>query len=391
MSEQNWLKRLEKLFLAGCLSLCAMIIILGGLSVRHEQQYVYLADSFLHGQLNFRHMPGQWHDTALYDGQHYWPLGPLPAVFLIPFLLLFQSLGIEFYQAYVAIPLALGTGWRIVSMARSVGRGDCDAIWLALAFCAASSFLSVSVITMSWSFAHIVAVFLLFWAIHEWCARRRWCVIGLLVGLVAATRVSAGLNMIFFLAAAGFLEKDQRIRKLVYLSIGFAVPLFFLGIYNFARFDSVIEGGYSYQPAAPGDFPTTSWANVLPHLGIFLFGLPDFSNHFPYVITNPAGMSVLLISPWLLCLRRLDFDRTTQLALANCAVVLVVILAWRSSGQIQVGYRFILDFLPMLLFLIARTNDGLNGLPGSFKTLSTLGFMSSAYFLKTFIEIIPKG
>ena len=260
-----------------------------------------------------------------------------------------------------------------------------------LAFCGASSYLSVAAIPMSWPFAQVVAIALVFLALHEWLGQRRWWLLGFLMGLAATTRIPAGLNIGLFAGAAFFCAKKQQLKALALVSAGFLLPILFLAAYNFARFDSVFETGYTYQPAAPGDFATTSLANVMPHLRIFLFGLPAQSDGFPFISTNPFGMSVLLLSPWLLYLCSPRRNRFSYLALVNCAIVLLVVLAWRSTGQLQVGYRFLLDFLPIVTFLLARDGFGGKNVPLGFKALTVLGLLSTLYFLQSFIGMLPQG
>ena len=71
-------------------------------AVRTEQQFAFLAQSFLHGNLAFLEQPGaSWADTTPHNGSYYWPLGPLPAVALMPCELLAALSGVIFYQGYL--------------------------------------------------------------------------------------------------------------------------------------------------------------------------------------------------------------------------------------------------------------------------------------------------
>ena len=116
-------------------------------------------------------------------GRYYWPLGPFPAVVLMPFVAICRWIGVEFYQAYASLPLSLWTSWLIFRIASKCGRSKLESAWLALAFCGASSYPSVAAISMSWPFAQVVAIHLLFLALHEWLGQQRWLVIGFLLGL----------------------------------------------------------------------------------------------------------------------------------------------------------------------------------------------------------------
>jgi hypothetical protein len=366
-------------------------MIFGSLTVNHEQQYVYLAASFLDRKLYFVSMPEHWHDTAAYAGRYYWPLGPLPAVLLMPFVFLWRFASANFYQGYVSLPLSLLTCWLCFRLGRHCGRSQVESAWLVLAFCGASSYFGVAVISMSWSLAQVIAIVLLFLAVYEWLGQRRWWVIGLLLGLTTTARVSAGLNIALFMGAALFCERKEKVKAFLTLNAGFAIPVLLLATYNFARFGSFIETGYSYQPPAPQDFAASSLANVLPHLRVFLLGTPVLLEGFPFVAADPLGMSVLLLSPWLVYIGSLKMDKFNYLALANCALVLVGVLAWRSTGQLQLGYRFSLDFLPIIILLLARTGFTGKEMPVGFKTLTLIGFLSTLFFLVSFIGQIPQG
>ena len=90
----------ERVLLVGCVALLGLVVMFGSLLlVRHEQQYVRLAESFLSGNLHLLvELPEHLHDTALYGGRYYWPLGPFPAVLLMPVVLVCRWIGVEFYQ-----------------------------------------------------------------------------------------------------------------------------------------------------------------------------------------------------------------------------------------------------------------------------------------------------
>ncbi|HYT56421.1 MAG TPA: hypothetical protein VEQ38_17090 [Verrucomicrobiae bacterium] len=391
LSGSQNVKWAERMLLAGCLSLCASAVIVGSLLVSHEQQYVRLAESFLIGKFYFTSIPEHLHDTAAFGQRYYWPLGPLPAVLLMPFVSFFRLIGADFYQSYASLPLALTSGWLCFRIAQKCRRSKKESAWLTLAFCGSSSYLSIAVISMSWPFAQVVAVFLIFLAIDEWLTRRRWWLLGFLLGLTAAARISAGLNVALFAGAASFCEKKERAKILASLASGFTIPIFFLAAYNFVRFGSIVETGYSYQLPSPGDFSTISLTNIIPHLRIFLFGPPAALDKFPFFGANTYGMSVLLLSPWLLLLGSLRMDRFNYLALANCTAVLLMVLAWRSTGQLQVGYRFSLDFLPIIIFLLARSGFNAKKVSWGFKLLTILGFILTLYFLQSFIALLPQG
>jgi hypothetical protein len=82
-----------------------------------------------------------------------------------------------------------------------------------------------------------------------------------------------------------------------------------------------------------------------------LFGLPSMS---------AVGTSVLLVSPFLFYLFLVRWDLINKLIAVNSALVLLTVLAFRSTGFEQVGYRFSLDFLPFVFWLLMRSRLQMN-------------------------------
>ena len=138
-----------------------------------------------------------------------------------------------------------------------------------------------------------------------------------------------------------------------------------IGCYNFQRFGNPLETGYAYQIDAYGRMvaemslpgnnpgPLFSLNNIPQHFIVFAFGLPE---------KNATGVSVFLVSPFLVFLlasgRR--WDMTDYMLAVNVCVLMLVTLAFRSTGARQIGYRFTLDYLPFVFWLLMRRRSELN-------------------------------
>src|SRR6266404_6135655 len=128
-----------------------------------EQQFALLARSFLHGTLAFSDPPGgTWADTALHDGRHYWPLGPLPAVVLMPFELAAAASGAFFYQGYLQPLLVVALLAIVFRIARRTGYDAEDAAYLAFGSAFATAFLGVAMWAWSWYFSQVLTCVLVF-------------------------------------------------------------------------------------------------------------------------------------------------------------------------------------------------------------------------------------
>jgi len=102
---------------------------------------------------------------------------------------------------------------------------------------------------------------------------------------------------------------------------------------------------------------------------------------FPYVVANPWGMSIWVTSPlflYLLGLRHRD-DRSLLLLLSSF-VIAVPILLYYGIGFRQFGYRYSLDFLPFLYYLLLRNYRHQRGnLTAGFKAVVLLSALWNLY------------
>src|SRR5688572_10016407 len=115
------------------------LLVRNGVGMREYQQYSYLSQSFLQGKLYFTESYSSWwHDAVEFSGKHYWPLGVLPAVILIPFSLLFNNYNLFFYQGYLQIFLVLMVFIVLARIAQKLDFSKVDSVFLAFGFVAAS-------------------------------------------------------------------------------------------------------------------------------------------------------------------------------------------------------------------------------------------------------------
>lgn len=346
------------------------VVVCFNLANSADQQFSYLAESFLQEKTYFLSLANFDLDTVLFNGKYYWPLGPLPALLLSPFVFVFQRFNLFFFQGYLQVFLFLGVFYSFFKIARRLDYSPDDAGFLALAFCFASAFLGVGMYSVSWGFAQVVAVLLLAMALLEYLGKRRLWIIGTLMALASVTRLTAGLNVVFFLMVV-FLE-DSKLREKLSAGFVLALPMLIalagLAFYNQARFGNWMEQGYSLQlltgaAARARSYGVMSLIHVPGNLFYFLFAGPtpvpydDASQvlKFPFIRANPWGMSIFLTSPYFLYLFRLKYDDLiSKLLLISSAIVAIPIFLYYGIGFVQFGYRYSLDFLPFLFFLLIR-------------------------------------
>jgi len=357
--------------------------------VRTEQQFAYLAKSFLHGELGFEEMPGWgFGDTSPNNGQYYWPLGPFPAVVLMPFELAAGMFGGLFYQGYLQPLLVLAVLAIVYRIARLTGYCKEDAAYLAFGFGFATVFFGVAVWPWSWYFSQVITSLLLFAAIAEMITRRRPWVLGVLFGLVLTTRVTAVLGVVWCAGEILFAGDAWRkkLTSLIALGLPIVAATALLMAYNHARFGNALDPGYKEQL-----IPLTSPEGQNRALGIFsvrhiprnlyilLLEPPrpvrlrdvSLALTFPYVVDTKEGMAWWVTGPCLLYLLGLGYrDRTSRLLLLTSLLVALPLVMSYAPGGRQFGYRYSLDFLPFLYYLLLRNYRQQRGdLSGGFKAV----------------------
>jgi hypothetical protein len=308
--------------------------------------YSRLGESFLDGKLYYTTLPKSGvMDTAIFNGRYYSPFGLFPALVSVPFVWMGY-----YHQGQLNFLLILTIFYAVFAIAERLSYSRSDCWWIALAFCFGTSFVDAAFST--WHIAHTWATLFLVLAVYEYLGSRRPWLIGLLLGLATASRSMAGLSVICF--GVLFLWHRQVIRfGLPFVAIAGAIA-----VYNFFRFQSPIEAGYTYQIYsagvshatwnAPGNIagPALSLAHIPINLKTLVFGFPS---------REAVGVSMFLMSPFLIyLLSGKRWEPIDWLLLGNVALIALSFLAFRSTGWRQMGYRYTVDFMPLLFWLLLR-------------------------------------
>lgn len=337
-------------------------------------QYVRLADSFMHGRLHVEDPPDYLELARYYDNgeacegpepgcKGYVIDPPAPAVLLMPFVAIW---GTDLNQVLVSMALggaAMGLFWvatRQLGWDRRVGAAMTVLLAVGTNFWWAASDGGL------WTFAHISAVLFMMGALVEATGQKRPWLVGLLVGAAGLSRLPVFLAFPFFLYlllkddARGWREiaRDRNVQATVILfGVGLGAMAFADILYNYARFDSVFDKGYDHpqyedQPwFASGRFDVSY---IPRHVeGIFFTGPELNEGTFPYFRPSTFGLALFMTTPAFLYLFNAGVSRLTVVAAWAAALVMIPISAHGTTGWAQFGYRFSMDLFPMLAVLTA--------------------------------------
>ncbi|OGM26871.1 hypothetical protein A3D00_03215 [Candidatus Woesebacteria bacterium RIFCSPHIGHO2_02_FULL_38_9] len=368
-----------------------------------EQHNSLLARSFLDGKLFFINEPlHKWIDTAFFGNHHYWPLGPFPTVILMLPVFLFSFFGKFFYQGYLQFFIVLAVFILVYKISQKLKYSNSDSFFLTFGFSFSSAFLGVSILSWSWWFTQVVTTLLLFLAIHEYLNKKRYLLIGTIFGFIAATRLSALPPVAFFFLEILLGSKKlftSKLKSFFFLFIPILISLMLLAGYNYQRFGNIFEQGYNYQIllteslSKAREYGIFSLAHLPTNLYYFLLSVPlpifrDGVSHvlkFPFVMADPWGMSIFITSPYFIYLFFLKYkDKISKLFLVSIFLTALPILLYYGVGFRQFGYRYSLDFLPFLFWLLIRNyNSKYKKLSNKFKILVLISAFTNLYLFRT--------
>jgi hypothetical protein len=408
----------------------------GGRLRTHSQynQYVYLADGWLHGRLTLAGPPPNENDWAkidvlkLKDGRELrgiyggrvggpsdrlYPLRgnpftvppadiasrstirlvsfpPFPAVVMLPFVAIsgLHFNDVLFTALWAALnPMLLFLLLRVLRVRGLSRRSQVDDLWLTAMFGVGSVYYFCSVVGQVWFTAEIVAVTLAVGYVWASLEARRPLLAGICIVLGFACRPPylVAVPLFFFEAVRavggrGALRDPASRRALIGKLLRFAAPIavggMALAAYNYARFENPFEFGHKFMPVQWQDrmfrFGLFNYHFLSRNLACALILLPRILDHYPYVRISQHGMSLLVTSPNLAytVMPQERSPLTKALWLTILATALPNLL-YQNSGYVQWGYRFSLDFMIYFMVLLAVGNRPLTKL---FRALVVVAF-----------------
>jgi hypothetical protein len=348
----------------------AFITVLTGPLFAHSTfaYYNYLADAFLHGQLNLRVTPPLGLDLSKYHDKYYIYWAPLPAVLLMPFVALF---GPDFSDvAFTVVIAALNVGLVALLLRRACQRevialSALQRGLLVLFFAFGTVHLTLAPYGRVWFTGQLIAFMCVTLAYLATLTQRGWrafALTGLALAGAMLTRnhlVLAGIWPACYLIYHHWSARWQRL--IGYALVGalpIVVGLALIGVYDLLRFGSVFENGIAYHQM------DTVFASDYQKYGAFnLHYLPTnvfyqyIAYPFPISKASYEGGSLFLLSPvFFAVFWGLAAGRPRWLAWALFATIMVVnipILLLMGTGWYQFGPRYTLDFTVPLLLLTA--------------------------------------
>jgi len=339
-----------------------------------------VAERALSGHLDLAALKGSV-DTVEIGGRYYLAIGPLQLLAYIPFAAVPDLRLVGGYAT--GLLFGIPAAWLALPLARAYGARGAAAYWIA-AFTAFGSLLFwVSVFGNEYYLAHAESFLALTLFLIEWAGKRRPVLLGVCLGvsfLARPTTILAAIPFGLYLIWTRRRELRAMARGAVAFGLPIAGAIAFYGWFNWVRFGSPFESGYSIslltlhslqERRAQGLF---SIVHIPENFRLAFLTLPDRISQFPFFSASKYGMSMLLVSPALLTSLWAGFrDRTARLLWIATVLVAVPVFLYYGGGYIQYGFRYSLDFTPFLVALMAIGSHRWIGWPEKLLVLASIG------------------
>lgn len=339
--------------------------------VRQHAYFNYLADAFLHGQLNLRILPSNLHDLSFFNDQYflYWP--PMPAIVLMPFVAVF---GVGFSDVFFAVMLASANVATIAALLRAADRKGLiplnfnDRLAFVLFFAFGTVHIILAIFGTVWFTAQLLGF--LFVALAYLCALELDGAFSFLaVGLFMACAMLTRNHLLFtgIWPAYYLLSKNWNNRPKIYGFVLLALlPPLVMGslflAYNFARFGSPFDLGIAYHKMSPffvADYKKYGAFNVhyIPINFYYQYIHYPILSIFQRNSDMYMGGSLFLLSPLFFFAFRAIFRerRNPNIWMLFISILAtgIPILLLMGTGWVQYGPRYTLDFTVPLILLTA--------------------------------------
>lgn len=301
------------------------------------------------------------------DGKFYTVYPPMPAILSIPFVILF---GETFPQQYIAHLVGAAVVTIMARVALHVSRDTKIAIWTALLTGGGTILWFLSSVGSVWYMGQVVATFFMSLALLEALTKRRPWLAGILVGAAYLSRLPTVLAapFIFYLLLSinTFSLKDvfskSTIQKGLLFTLGVAPFFIFNALYNLARFGVPWDQGYFLLPAALNE-TNAPWfkhgvMNVLyisENVRAAFWSFPKILNKPPYIQPSWAALSIWITTPaFIFSVRARLSEWSTRFGWLTVLAIFFFDSMHGGTGWAQFGYRFAVDFYPVILYLTIK-------------------------------------
>lgn len=320
--------------------------------------FTRLADAFLDGKHYLSENP-PWLSELIPAGEnkYFVVYPPMPAFILMPFRFIFKE---TFQQQYLAHILGAGITALLMSIAWTIKKDKKLLVFIGLLGSVGNIIWFLSSVGSSWYLGQVTAAFFMTAGIYESLSKKRPLLVGVFIGAAFLSRLHTILSVPLFL----YLFYDKKYWFTNYLKIGIgAIP--FMGFnfyYNYIRFGTIFDQAYFILPKILGETNAAWFINgvlnpvyIPSNLRAMFWSFPRISQVFPYFTPSWAGLSIWITTPvFVYTLFSNLKDKLVLTLWASILPIFLVVASHGGTGWAQFGYRFAVDFYPLLFLILIK-------------------------------------
>ena len=320
--------------------------------IRHY--FVPLADSILHGRIDIAPNGTVLNELVPVDGKYFVVYPPAPAILALPFVGL---LGPKVNQVWIEIFYASAAIAFFYFLTEKFFKECWIRIALTVILAFGTNYFYTALEGTSWFFSHISVVFFLVLALLA-AVKKKPLLAGMLFVGVFLSRLPAGLTFpaVLYLLFQGE-SKKLYLKNLILFFAPVVLGSALFTLYNFARFGSIFQTGYSLIPGVLQE----SWFQngifsvlyIPRNLWYMFLQMPKIIGHFPYFLPDQIGMAIWLTTPALLLIFFARSKNRIVLWFILASILAAIpSLVHGTPGFSQFGVRFLLDYIVLLVLIL---------------------------------------
>ena len=323
--------------------------------------YIYQAEAFQHGRLDVSESRG---NVAFFEDKYYVPFPPFPAILLLPI----KTISANVNTTLISLFLTILNVIIAKNILKKLNTDKFVGYWLLLAFFLGTGYwLAVIRSSGVWYFAHVVSMTFVLLSIRETLGNGRGVIAGLFLGFAFLSRQLTIYLSIFIVASLVTNHYNDTRTKKVWTTTSFLIALgacvLVYLVYNYLRFGNPFDTGYSYLKLGSllnsrvERFGLFNIAYVPINVIYMFFQGPHFEFQGTLIpqTMDPFGTSITFASPFLFFAFFAKCNKLIKIsAWSAISISLIHMMLYYNNGLVQVNtQRFTLDFLPLLLVLVA--------------------------------------
>lgn len=278
----------------------------------------------------------------------------MPAILSMPFVFLF---GNRFEQQFLAHILGAGIAALTYLISMNIKKDIRLALWSSTLVGAGTIVWFLSATGSSWYLGQISAAFFLTAGIFESLNKKRAFLIGVFLGAAFLSRLHTILSLPLFLYL--LFDKKDWFKNYLFLGLGIIPFAIFNFYYNFIRFGVIWDKAYVLIPGlmnepwfAKGLFHPSY---IPENLRVMFASFPIVMNNFPFLKPSWGGLAIWITTPAFVYSLFADIkEKAVQFSWLSIFLISLVVLSHGTTGFAQFGYRFAVDFYPILIFLVIK-------------------------------------